>query len=77
MSDQINDARQNLRLPQDRKDAYAKDARKLGLTLPEYTRMALAERLARASAKLEARLLAIETRLKELAAKIYKPPADE
>ncbi len=52
MNDQINDARQNLRLPQDAKDAYARDARKLGLTLPEYTRMALAEKLDRTPARI-------------------------
>ncbi len=77
MNDQINDARQNLRLNKDLKDLYTKDARKLDLDLPAYTRVALAEKLARTSAKILERLLAIETRLKDLAAKIYKPPADE
>lgn len=63
MSDR--DARQNLRLPQERKDAYALDAQSMGLTLPEYTRLALAEKLERTPAKILELLTAIEKRLRE------------
>lgn len=76
MTDQPNDARQNLRLNQDLKNLYTADARKLDMDLPTYTRMALAEQLARTSAKLESRLLAIEKRIQELAEKVDRTNAD-
>ena len=76
MTDLINNARQNLRLPQDRKDAYTFDARTLGLELSEYSRQALAEKLDRTPAKILARLKAIEKRLQELTEKIDRAGAD-